>query len=187
LLDFLYYWSGHDYNRGLHSQAFQYLIWTGGQEAESPYRYIARDGRCQFKAQSDAAKISSEFNITEGDKYNTGLPGAIVKGPLVIYYEAVSDFSKYLSGVYQSTHCKNGPLNVNHAVLAVEYGTERGLPYDMVKNWWGIRFGIQGYFKIIRSKKKLWIGHVCKLYHSNNILNFEKVLSSTFVKVYWYW
>jgi cathepsin H len=142
----------HGCNGGLPSQAFQYLMWTGGQEAETAYPYTARDGRCAFKTQSVVAKISNEFNITEGDESDTGLPGAIVKNPVSICYQVVSDFRNYKSGVYQSTHCKNGPHDVNHAVLAVGYGTESSLPYYWVKNSWGTSFGIKGYFKIIRNK-----------------------------------
>eukprot|EP00463_Aulacantha_scolymantha_P004534 TRINITY_DN564_c0_g1_i2.p1 TRINITY_DN564_c0_g1~~TRINITY_DN564_c0_g1_i2.p1 ORF type:complete len:209 (-),score=35.73 TRINITY_DN564_c0_g1_i2:158-784(-) len=143
----------HGCNGGLPSQAFQYLMWAGGQEASADYRYTARDGRCQFVASKIKATISDEFNITEGDESDTGLPGAIAnKGPVSICYQVVSDFNHYKSGVYQSKNCRNGPHDVNHAVLAVGYGTESGLPYYMVKNSWGTSFGIQGYFKILRGK-----------------------------------
>jgi len=144
--------NNHGCNGGLPSQAFQYLMWAGGQEATADYRYTAKDGRCQFAASKIAASIKDEFNITQGDESDTGLPGAIVKGPVSICYQVVSDFRNYKSGVYQSTNCKNGPHDVNHAVLAVGYGTESGLPYYMVKNSWGTSFGLQGYFKIIRGK-----------------------------------
>jgi len=139
-------------NGGLPSQAFQYLMWTKGQELGSDYRYTARDGRCQFSTSKIKASISDEFNITSGDESDTGLPGAIVGRPVSICYQVVSDFNKYKSGVYQSSRCKNGPHDVNHAVLAVGYGTENGTPYYMVKNSWGTSFGISGYFKILRGK-----------------------------------
>lgn len=144
----------HGCNGGLPSQAFQYLMWAGGQEKESDYKYTARDGSCKFDPKKVAAKISDEFNITQGDESDTGLPGAIVKNPVSICYQVASDFRNYRSGVYVSKVCKSGPMDVNHAVLAVGYDTDPStkLPYYWVKNSWGTSFGIEGYFKIVRGK-----------------------------------
>jgi len=155
----------HGCNGGLPSQAFQYLMWTGGQEKESDYKYTARDGRCAFSASKVAVKISDEFNITAGDETDTGLPGAVAKGPVSICYQVASDFRNYKSGVYTSTICKNGPMDVNHAVLATGYDTDSasGLPYYMVKNSWGTSFGIKGYFKIVRGKNMCGIA-TCSSY-----------------------
>lgn len=155
----------HGCNGGLPSQAFQYLMWAGGQEKETDYKYTARDGRCQFSAAKIAAKIKDEFNITAGDETDTGLPGALVKGPVSICYQVASDFRNYKSGVYTSKICKNGPMDVNHAVLATGYDTDSasGLPYYMVKNSWGTSFGIKGYFKIVRGKNMCGIA-TCSSY-----------------------
>jgi len=144
----------HGCNGGLPSQAFQYLMWAGGQEKESDYPYTARDGRCQFSASKVLAKISNEVNITFGDETDKGLPGAVAITPTSICYQVASDFRNYKSGVYTSKICKNGQKDVNHAVLAVGYDKDEasGLPYYLVKNSWGTSFGIKGYFKIVRGK-----------------------------------
>ena len=39
------------------------------------------------------------------------------------FLKVVDDFRFYKEGVYSSDKCGNGPTDVNHAVLAVGYGT----------------------------------------------------------------
>jgi cathepsin H len=62
----------------------------------------------------------------------------------------IKGFSAYTSGVYTSTDCKNTDKDVNHAVLAVGFGTDNasGMDYWIVKNSWGATWGDNGYFKI---------------------------------------
>lgn len=144
----------HGCNGGLPSQAFQYLMWAGGQEKETDYKYTARDGSCKFSAAKVLAKISNEVNITFGDESDKGLPAAVALTPTSVCYQVASDFRNYKSGVYTSKICKSGQKDVNHAVLAVGYDKDSasGLPYYLVKNSWGTSFGIKGYFKIVRGK-----------------------------------
>jgi cathepsin H len=140
-------------NGGLPSQAFEYIKHAGGIESSLDYKYTGRDGSCHFQVEKVVAKVTGEVNITEGDE--SGLFDAVTNnGPVAIAFQVVSDFQSYRSGVYDSSRCKKGAMDVNHAVLVVGYNTDAssGKPYWIVKNSWGTSFGIQGYFNMVRNK-----------------------------------
>jgi cathepsin H len=59
--------------------------------------------------------------------------------------------------------CKNSTADVNHAVLAVGYGTENGMDYWFVKNSWGAKWGVEGFFKIERGVNMCGVA-VCTSY-----------------------
>jgi cathepsin H len=137
---------------GLPSQAFQYIMYAGGIQDSGSYAYTGRDGTCKFNKAKVVISLRDEVNITE--KAENELFDAIgAKGPVSVAYQVSSDFRSYKSGVYDSKQCKSGPMDVNHAVLAVGYNsTAAGVPYYIVKNSWGTSFGISGYFWMVRNK-----------------------------------
>jgi len=137
---------------GLPSQAFEYIKSAGGIQRTADYPYTGRDGNCRADPSKFAAKVTGEVNITEGAE--SELFDAITNvGPVAIAFQVVSDFQSYRGGVYDSTRCKKGPMDVNHAVLTVGYNTDStGKQYWIVKNSWGTSFGLQGYFYMIRNK-----------------------------------
>ncbi|KAK9060836.1 hypothetical protein SSX86_021542 [Deinandra increscens subsp. villosa] len=61
---------------------------------------------------------------------------------------------KYLpdKAAVQVVDVVNITQNVNHAVVAVGYGVENGIPYWLIKNSWGAAWGINGYFKMEMGK-----------------------------------
>jgi len=71
-------------------------------------------------------------------------------GPTSISFTVVPGFKQYAGGVYMNATCPNGPLDVNHDVMLVGYGTELGVDYWVIKNSWGANWGDQGFFKIQR-------------------------------------
>ncbi|XP_051148859.1 pro-cathepsin H-like [Andrographis paniculata] len=134
-------------NGGLPSQAFEYIKDNGGIDTESSYPYTAEDGICQYKPENAVVKVQDSVKITMYAEDELKNAVALVR-PVTVAFEVVDDFRSYKSGVYTSDECFAEPWDVNHAVLAVGYGVEDGVPYWLIKNSWGDDWGDNGYFKI---------------------------------------
>merc|ERR1712168_1122706 len=150
LVDWAQAFNNHGCNGGLPSQAFEYIRYAPGIMAEADYPYTAKDGTCQFDASKAVVNVIQSVNLTalDEDEMANALVGY---QPISIAFEVVDDFMHYKDGVYTSTKCKNGPQDVNHAVLATGYGTDKnGMDYWIVKNSWGYDWGFHGYFHIER-------------------------------------
>jgi cathepsin H len=142
----------HGCEGGLPSHAFEYIMHAGGISTEKDYPYFAADHNCTVKGNTFALSVPhGSVNITEGDE-NELADAIFAHGPVSIAFQVVDGFSAYTSGVYVSDTCKNSTADVNHAVVAVGYGTcpKTGLDYWIVKNSWGADWGDQGFFKIQR-------------------------------------
>jgi cathepsin H len=138
-------------NGGLPSHAFNYVLYNGGIQSEGDYPYTGRDGKCKFDKTKVVATVKDEVNITEGAEDEL-LDAVTSKGPISIAFQVASDFRFYSTGVYDSTVCKSGPMDVNHAVLTVGYNSTSTKPYWIIKNSWGATWGINGYFWMVRNK-----------------------------------
>ena len=76
---------------------------------------------------------------------------ALQKGPVSIGVDAASTgFRFYKSGIIKRW-CGS---DIDHAVLLVGYGTEKGVDYWLVKNSWGPSWGEKGYLRILRDMNK---------------------------------
>lgn len=115
------------------------------------YPYEAKEGKCKFNTYHVAAQVDQVVNITARDE--TELKGAVgTTGPVSVAFQVVSDFRFYKSGVYKSKDCHSGEKDVNHAVLAVGYGVEDGEKFWTIKNSWGDKWGMDGFFEIARDE-----------------------------------
>ncbi|KAK8503167.1 hypothetical protein V6N13_025922 [Hibiscus sabdariffa] len=95
--------------------------------------------------------VIDSVNITLGSEDELKHAVAVVR-PVSVAFEVVTSFRFYRSGVYTSNTCGNTPMDVNHAVVAVGYGVENGVPYWLIKNSWGATWGDNGYFKMEMGK-----------------------------------
>ncbi|XP_047164775.1 pro-cathepsin H-like [Vigna umbellata] len=134
-------------NGGLPSQAFEYIKYNGGLDTEEAYPYTGKDGVCKFSAENVGIRVLDSVNITLGAEDELKHAVAFVR-PVSVAFEVVNGFRFYEKGVYTSDTCGTTPLDVNHAVLAVGYGVENGVPYWLIKNSWGESWGDNGYFKM---------------------------------------
>ncbi|MBA0693930.1 hypothetical protein Goari_004269 [Gossypium aridum] len=138
-------------NGGLPSQAFEYIKYNGGLDTEESYPYTATNGLCKFSSENVGVKVLDSVNITLGAEDELKHAVAMVR-PVSVAFEVVTSFRFYKSGVYTSKTCGSTPMDVNHAVLAVGYGVENGVPYWLIKNSWGAEWGDNGYFKMEMGK-----------------------------------
>lgn len=138
---------------GRQERAFQYIIDNGGIDTEFSYPYSGTDNyTCLFDPSTVGANMTKYVRIPRGNV--TSLTQAISSvGPISVSMDAaLKSFQLYHDGVYSDSKCSSSSLQLDHAVLVVGYGVDEiaGKPYFLVKNSWGMDWGIGGYFKIVR-------------------------------------
>ncbi|XP_039977372.1 cathepsin S-like [Xiphias gladius] len=149
LVDCSMKYGNHGCNGGFMTNAFQYVIKNQGIESDTAYPYIGTRGQCKYNPQYRAANCSRYTILPRGDEF--ALKAALANtGPISVAIDASRPkFVFYHHGVYRDHTCTH---NVNHGVLAVGYGNERGHDYWLVKNSWGVNYGDEGYIKMARNR-----------------------------------
>ncbi|KAM7384348.1 hypothetical protein PAMA_011612 [Pampus argenteus] len=142
-------YGNHGCNGGFMTNGFEYVIKNQGIDSEASYPYVGMCGKCKYNPLYRAAKCSGYQVLPEGDEF--ALKAALTDvGPISVAIDASRPkFAFYRYGVYRDHTCTH---DVNHGVLAVGYGTERGHDYWLVKNSWGVNYGDEGYIKMARNK-----------------------------------
>jgi C1A family cysteine protease len=128
--------------------AYRYLK-SHYAELETEYPYTSGGGDdstdCLYDEHSKTAvKVVGSASVTQDS--SSQMKAALSQQPLSVLIEADKRvFQTYSSGVLTSTACGT---QLDHAVLAVGYGTENGQDYWLVKNSWDTTWGDNGYIKL---------------------------------------
>ncbi|XP_059155081.1 digestive cysteine proteinase 1-like [Physella acuta] len=133
-------------------RAYNYIMQNGGLTSEEQYgQYLAIDGFCRSRVVQPVVQLANFTTLPQGDLGALKL-AIFNKGPVSVAIDAShKSLSFYANGVYYEPDCKNGPDDLDHAVLAVGYGTMNGQDYWLVKNSWSTYWGNDGY--VLMSQK----------------------------------
>lgn len=136
---------------GLMDLAFKYIKANDGIDTEKSYPYEAVDDTCHFDPTTVGATDRGYVDIPKGDEIALQEAVATV-GPVSIAIDASRHtFMLYTDGVYNDPECSSELLD--HGVVIVGYGTDpSGEDYWLVRNSWGITWGMDGYIKMSRNK-----------------------------------
>ena len=117
---------------------------------ESVYPYTSGTGDDSTDCLYSASETSNVTVLSYADVTPSSpsqMKAALKTQPLAVAIDAGFVFQLYKGGVLDSRLCGK---NLDHAVLAVGYGTdeETGLDYWLVKNSWNTTWGEEGYVKL---------------------------------------
>lgn len=149
LIDCSWEFGNNGCDGGEDSRVYKWMKKVGGVPTEEAYGpYLGQDGYCHIKNMTLVAPITGFVNVTTNNK--DAFRVALFKnGPLSVAIDASpKSFSFYSHGVYYEPTCKNDVDGLDHAVLAVGYGTIKGEDYWLVKNSWSNYWGNDGYILI---------------------------------------
>nr|XP_061838294.1 digestive cysteine proteinase 1-like [Nerophis lumbriciformis] len=146
LLDCTWGFGNNACDGGEEWRAYEWMMKHGGiATAETYGPYLGMNGFCHVNASQLTARVQSYTNVTSGDA--EALKVALFKnGPVAVSIDASHrSFVFYSHGVYYEPACGNATADLDHAVLAVGYGTLDGQSYWLIKNSWSTYWGNDGY------------------------------------------
>lgn len=141
--------------------AYKYIINAGGLESNTDYPFTDsgpdaqscnlndKCGQCKFEKKEIDASITSYRNVTESD-HASGNPGNETKlaevlaseGPISVCIDS-DPWRFYAQGILSY-----GARNLNHCVQLIGFDSTNSVPYWILKNSWGEKWGEKGYIRM---------------------------------------
>ncbi|XP_076930291.1 cysteine proteinase mucunain-like [Bidens hawaiensis] len=127
--------------------AFQFIVSNGGIDSESDYPYKGVGDVCDpIKNKGKSVNIDGYEDVPPMNE--KALTKAVAHQPVSVGIEASGrDFQLYSSGVFTGS-CGT---ELDHGVVVVGYGSEKGKDYWIVRNSWGPNWGEGGYIRMERN------------------------------------
>lgn len=133
---------------GFSPNAIKHLVKRGGLELETVYPYVFAQTQCHFEPKTVRVKVAGVVNFKKNDE--EGMKRWLFKnGPILVGINS-APLKYYKAGVMNPTPAICNPKKIDHGVTLIGYGVEvntssgEKLPYWIVKNSWGPRWGENG-------------------------------------------
>lgn len=132
---------------GLMDYAYQFVVKNHGIDTEEDYPFQGGGKSCnKGKLKRHVVTIDSYTHVPPSNEKI--LLQAVATQPISVgICGSERAFQLYSKGIF------NGPCSttLDHAVLIVGYGSENGVDYWIVKNSWGMHWGMDGYIHMLRN------------------------------------
>lgn len=139
---------------GYMDDAFKAIEKLGGLELENDYPYEAKAQKtCHFNRTLSHVQVKGAVDMPKNETFIAQY--LIKNGPIAIGLNA-NAMQFYRGGISHPWHPLCNHKSIDHGVLIVGYGIKeypmfnKTLPYWIIKNSWGPRWGEQGYYRIYR-------------------------------------
>nr|XP_029720359.1 uncharacterized protein LOC109405203 isoform X3 [Aedes albopictus] len=139
---------------GYMDDAYKAIEKIGGLELESEYPYLAKKQKtCHYNSTKVHVRVKGAVDLPKNE---TAMAQYLVaNGPVSIGLNA-NAMQFYRGGISHPWRPLCSKKNLDHGVLIVGYGVKeypmfnKTMPFWIVKNSWGPKWGEQGYYRIFR-------------------------------------